>query len=437
MSGAVPISRASASALEATIAALPEAALVYSADRKIIAANDLGREALVELRTSADDPWGLADMSLDLLLHRVLSREPATASVDLHDHGGALIAEARAARITFARHTRAVLLTIRSKTNAGDLDSARSGLVARLLPGLAHEVRSPLTTISGLTQMLGSLAALPLDIRSHVASVPGMVDRSDQLLRNAVSLVRPDGREVHLPSSLNEAVASAQGMLAYELRARGIQLSTELDPTLPLCDASPETLLHLVLVLLLSQVDSSAKPRSIKISTFARPGRRIGVALEASPFQPWGQRIDEARGLLARLGGTLEPSAPSPTHGRSVGEFPGVSSELLLHPQRRALLLATDDLDRLLSWEQELGTAARPALLASSAAVAKRLMTRPDLAGGVFNLAIARRLSGRFPIPTLLVASPGEEREVAALAGDQFAWSPTEDVGKALSMLLR
>ena len=414
MSRAEPVSRANLSAMQVMVAALPDAALLYGSNKELLAANDSGRAALAELATSADDPWGVADLSLDLLLHRVGSRPLATVVTELHDPNGAAIAELRAVRIGISPRTAAILVTISRRVPRGDVEGTRAALVARLLPGLAHEMRGPLTTISGLAQMLGSLAVLPHDVRQHVATVPNMVDRADELLRNVVSLVRPDRPETHLPSSVNNAVECASRLLAYELRMRGTQLTTELDRGLPLCDATPETLLHLMLSLFLSHVDSIAPTRALKVSTVTGYGRRIAIEIESEPFQPRSERLVEARTLLEQVGGKLR-SLEATTKGRMVAELPALPVELLQHPRRR-LLLAAHDLDRLLTWEKELATAARPVLLASSAAVALRAMARSDLGGCVLDLAVARRIESHFSIPTLVVASPGEEQAAAEFA---------------------
>jgi len=205
----------------------------------------------------------------------------------------------------------------RSAAQARRLAAAREAALAQLVPGLAHEIRGPLTTISGLSQVLARTPELPLDAREALALMPGQVERADALLRNLVAFARGPRAEEDLPLSLHEALGRALELTAYPLRASAIEIESELAPELPLVAADPEELLQVALAVLLAAIEAtraSGTKGPIRIVTKALPGRvaelTVSLPVPGPSLTAGGLRagVEMASLLGGRLEATAEPA---------------------------------------------------------------------------------------------------------------------------------
>lgn len=136
-----------------------------------------------------------------------------------------------------------------SAASAGHLAEQKLRALNQLIAGVAHEINNPLTSVQGLTSLLLSEAADD-ETREDLKIVVSEVTRAVGIVRNLRAFAgQPDEQPqaLSLPSLVTRVV-DARG---YETRARGIELTLELDEGLPPIMAAPTDALQLVLMLLL------------------------------------------------------------------------------------------------------------------------------------------------------------------------------------------
>ena len=300
-------------ATPALLEAISTPALLYSRSRLLVAGNEAGR-ALLKRHTSPDQPSRLGDLALDVLLSRVLRGDETLAGATAR-LAPPLALQVRATRVQLPELGRHALLELTeiAALEADPLAPDRARMLARLLPGITHEVRSPLTTISGVAQVLSLGPGLDADAREALNLVPYQVDRADRLLRNVTAFVAGPSHTPELPASIQEAVERALELVAYDLRLSQVRVEMTLHPDVPPVAAPAENLLHLVLNLILvalERLDGSEGPRQLRLATSVGEGRLSILEIEA--HQVWSAGPDAVpeivRVLLAQTGGKIEHS---------------------------------------------------------------------------------------------------------------------------------
>jgi signal transduction histidine kinase len=201
-----------------------------------------------------------------------------------------------------------------------------------LAAGIAHEVGNPLTSISGLVQMLQRKSGDP-QVQEKLALVSGQLDRIQATLRDLVCFSRPASAERSLVS-LDEAVREAMAVAKYHKRLGGRTLRTELPDhgAAPIVRASRAQLAQALLNLILNAIDAAPPGSQIVVAVRGRHGEAVievrddGPAVapehEARLFQPYfttkpdgtGLGLFMTRRLIEEHGGTLsyEPFRPGP-----------------------------------------------------------------------------------------------------------------------------
>ena len=184
---------------------------------------------------------------------------------------------------THAQRTRHALgrildieLAIMLHTYREDLESQRMAAVGTLTAGLSHEIRNPLNA-AGL-----QLAVLERRVRKiPEASQAGALEpltlvrdeirRLDHLLEDLLQYARPRKLEP-LPVDLTQLVEQACQLLASDADARGVEISTAIDPGL-IVSGDSVRLREVVINLVLNALDASQHGAEIRIS-----GKKNGPA---------------------------------------------------------------------------------------------------------------------------------------------------------------
>jgi signal transduction histidine kinase len=277
----------------------------------------------------------------------------------------------RTRRLSLEREERNRTLeaTVRERTEQL-LQSEKVATMGSLLAGVAHELNNPLAIVMGQAHMLrevgadGSAAVRAEKINTAAA-------RCVRIVRNFLALARkrpPERTEV----VLNQVIAEALELLAYELRSDGIEVTTTLADNLPRLSADAHQL-HQVLVNLLTNAHHAMKktdgPKHIAITSrfdVARGRAQVAVAdtgpgippeIQQKVFEPFfttkplgqgtGLGLSLCRGIVEQHGGTVtltsapgrgttflvelpSMSAPATTAGAVEVEAPRVASKTIL-----------------------------------------------------------------------------------------------------------
>jgi two-component system, NtrC family, sensor kinase len=201
--------------------------------------------------------------------------------------------------------------------------------IGQLVSGVAHELNNPLTSITGLAELLLERPPHPELPREHLKVIHDQAERASRIVRNLLTFARKGVAE-KTAVDLNDVVTRTSLLIVYELQLHGIELESKLspDPVIVLGDRYElqQVLLNLVTnaVQAVSQLPPE-RPRQIMLST-CRSGREAmlhvrdtgpGVPKHHAPylFTPFfttkapgegtGLGLSLSYGLVKAHGGTL------------------------------------------------------------------------------------------------------------------------------------
>jgi signal transduction histidine kinase len=128
----------------------------------------------------------------------------------------------------------------REEAQAQLVQSAKLAAIGRLVAGVTHDLNNPLTSILGFAQLLQD-SDIGEEARSDLDKIVTEARRAIRIVRGLLDFARQRPPERKL-IQINDVVASALNLLAYELRAHNIQRTTHLSPELPFTMADPHQL---------------------------------------------------------------------------------------------------------------------------------------------------------------------------------------------------
>ncbi len=136
-----------------------------------------------------------------------------------------------------------------------------------LLAGVAHELNNPLSVVVGQAQLLRETEQEPRVLK-RAEKIAHAADRCAKVVSTFLSMARQKPPQRTLVN-LNEVVEDALSLLEYGLRSRGISLSVELQPGLPLLHADSDQLHQVVtnLVINAQHALQDVERRELKIGT--------------------------------------------------------------------------------------------------------------------------------------------------------------------------
>ena len=100
--------------------------------------------------------------------------------------------------------------------------------VGQLVSGVAHELNNPLTSVSGLAELLLDQQALPA-AKEHLRIIHEQAERAGKIVRNLLSFSRQGPAEI-VPLDLGDVVRRTALLLEYEVRLQQVDLATDLPP---------------------------------------------------------------------------------------------------------------------------------------------------------------------------------------------------------------
>jgi len=179
--------------------------------------------------------------------------------------------------------------------------------LARVYAGLAHEIRTPLTTISNLVSLMAERLDDP-DYRDLIVRVvPAEVARIVKLAERLRALAPDTTRPAH-PIALHTVLADIVSMLAPVAEQQGLKLVLEVAPDVPPVAGDVDQLVPLFQNLLRNAMEATP------------PGGRISVRAWSDGARARVQVIDEGAGLDPALSESLfEPFVTTKPAGLGLG----------------------------------------------------------------------------------------------------------------------
>jgi signal transduction histidine kinase len=207
------------------------------------------------------------------------------------------------------------------------LQAEKLSVMSQLVAGVAHELNNPLSVVTGQAALLQD-ARLEAPFGGRVDKIAKASERCVRIVRSFLALAREQAPE-RQAVDLNAVVRDAVDLMAYELRADGIEVTVDLGTGLPTFSADPQQL-HQVLINLMANAQHSMRrsppPRVLTVTTrLGAPGRLrlevadtgAGISAEVrdrifEPFfttKPTGQGtglgLSLSRGMIEEHGGTI------------------------------------------------------------------------------------------------------------------------------------
>lgn len=226
--------------------------------------------------------------------------------------------------------------------------------VGHLVSGVAHELNNPLTSVSGLAELLLDQQATLPAAKEHLRIIHEQAERAGKIVRNLLSFSRQGPAEV-APLDLSDVVRRTALLLEYEVRLQQVELVTEVPPE-PLTVQADRMQLQQVIVNLLTNAlqavasNPPGRPRRIVIRASRDADRaRVevddtgpGVPDDVAPhvFTPFfttkgqgtGLGLAIAYGIVERHGGKLSLHRPASGGARFQVDLPASSEAPVAQP---------------------------------------------------------------------------------------------------------
>ena len=229
--------------------------------------------------------------------------------------------------------------------------------VGQLVSGVAHELNNPLTSVSGLAELLLDQQGTMPAAKEHLRIIHEQAERAGKIVRNLLSFSRQGPAEI-APLDLGDVVRRTALLLEYEVRLQQVELTTDVPPEPVTVLADRMQLQQVVVNLLTNALQAVAsnppgRPRRIAIRA-RRHGDRARVEVDDTgpgvpedlaphiftaffttkePGTGTGLGLAIAYGIVERHGGTLSVHRSASGGARFDVDLPA-SSEAV--PARRS-----------------------------------------------------------------------------------------------------
>ncbi len=159
---------------------------------------------------------------------------------------------------------------ITEKMQRADKLAALGGMAA----GLAHEIRNPLGSIKGLTQLLGEELKESDKARTYTETMIREIDRLNGVVTNLLNFSHPPKKEFHF-CDMNKLLERALGLVQMNIDDKKIRVTRDMDPDLPALWGDEEKLVQAFLNIFLNAVQAVNEAGEIVLVTRFDPSRLV------------------------------------------------------------------------------------------------------------------------------------------------------------------
>ena len=149
------------------------------------------------------------------------------------------------------------------------VQSAKLAAIGELAASVAHELNSPLTVILGNAQML-SRKITEDSVSTKLAAIEQETQRASRIIRNLLdfSRKREPRRE---PVGINTVITRTVELVQPRLRGRNVELTTALNPSVPVLSADSDQLTQVLLNFIGNAIDAMPEGGHITVATAMGP----------------------------------------------------------------------------------------------------------------------------------------------------------------------
>ncbi len=186
------------------------------------------------------------------------------------------------------------------------IQSEKLSAVGTLAAGIAHEVGSPLNSISSLTQLLSFQIDNP-EFKEKVSLIQQNIDRISRTVKTLVDFSRPIHHKIE-DIYINHVIEQVIRIIKYDKRLKHQTIQTELEAKIPLVTASFDQLLQVLINICLNAADAmenqkdgallikSWNDQSMVFVSVTDNGSGIEEKDQAHIFEPFYSTKDKGKG---------------------------------------------------------------------------------------------------------------------------------------------
>ncbi|MGE5592065.1 MAG: [Fe-Fe] hydrogenase large subunit C-terminal domain-containing protein [Betaproteobacteria bacterium] len=210
-------------------------------------------------------------------------------------------------------------ITERRRLEGQLIQSDRLAALGQLAAGVAHEINTPLTLISGYTELLAGMLGADGPGASYLKTIAEEADRIAEIVRSLLSFARPAAT----PSGkckVNETVERTLKIFGGQMAHKGVEVRVNLDSADPEAAIDVGELQQVLLNMVLNAIQAMPDGGLLTISTraCARPG--VGDSSTGSVHE--GPQVAPANGRALVVGGGRRGAGAAgvtpPAHGGTV-----------------------------------------------------------------------------------------------------------------------
>lgn len=166
----------------------------------------------------------------------------------------------------------------------------RLAAVGELAAGLAHEIRNPLTGISGFAQCLERELPPGGELHQQARIINREVLRIEGIIQELLDFARPQD-SFTMPTDVNMLVREAASLISSRARQSGVGIELRLSGDIPDIPADSQQLKQVFLNLGLNAVQAMGEGGKLTVSTFRHGGQvKISFADQGEGIEPERQK---------------------------------------------------------------------------------------------------------------------------------------------------